>query len=55
VLTRNGGDGAAGTVIFTFRELPPPTPVPTMSAYGLLSMAGLMGILGAWRQRRRKR
>ncbi|WP_296696921.1 IPTL-CTERM sorting domain-containing protein [Thiocapsa sp. UBA6158] len=44
------GDG----VIVTFEDLPPPVAIPTMSAYGLLAMTGLLGLLAGWHQRRRR-
>ncbi|CRI64499.1 hypothetical protein THIOKS11970012 [Thiocapsa sp. KS1] len=43
-------------VVVTFDALPPPvgTAIPTMSAYGLLAMTGLIGLLAGWHQRRRR-
>lgn len=43
-----------------FREQGPTPPtsstaIPTMSAYGLLAMTGLLTLLGGWQQRRRRR
>lgn len=32
-----------------------PKPVPTVSAYGLLALAGGLAALGAWKQRRRNK
>lgn len=48
-------DIGAGVVV-TFDALPPPvgTAIPTMSAYGLLAMTGLLGLLAGWHQRRRR-
>ncbi|WP_170164718.1 IPTL-CTERM sorting domain-containing protein [Thiocapsa rosea] len=45
-----------GDVVVTFDALPPPvgTAIPTMSAYGLLAMTGLLGLLAGWHQRRRR-
>lgn len=46
------GDG----VVVVFQALPPPvgTAIPTMSAYGLFAMTGLLGLLAGWHQRRRR-
>jgi hypothetical protein len=32
----------------------PVEPIPTLSVWGLLASAGLLGLFGAWRQRRRR-
>ncbi len=45
-----------GNVVVNFDAPPPPvaTSIPTMSAYGLLAMTGLLGLLAGWHQRRRR-
>jgi hypothetical protein len=45
-----------GAVDIQWRDLPPPgaAAIPTMSAYGLLAMTGLLGLLAGWHQRRRR-
>lgn len=45
-----------GAVDIEFQDAPPPQPtaIPTMSAYGLLTMTGLLALLAGWQQRRRR-
>ena len=51
------GDGVHKRVVYLPSDLPPPPSVitvPTLSEWGLIAMAGLMGIAGLLIMRRRK-
>lgn len=47
------GNGANGLVQILYTPQQSIAPIPTMGQFGLLTMAGLLGLFVAWRQRRR--
>ncbi|WP_295538244.1 IPTL-CTERM sorting domain-containing protein [uncultured Thiohalocapsa sp.] len=47
-------DDSKGSIDDPSGPAAPPEPIPTLSVWGLLASAGLLGLFGAWRQRRRR-
>ena len=48
-------DDSKGSIADPSGPAAPPEPIPTLSVWGLLASAGLLGLFGAWRQRRWRR